>query len=142
MLVLIRSDTTAGLRACLEEEFNEIWCFDLRGNQLTKGEKSKQEGGKIFGSGSRTPVAILILIKNPTKGKCVIHYKDIGDYLTREQKLGKISELKSIENIKDWQIIKSDKHHDWLNHRTDEFLEYYTNRKQRCKGRKNHKHYF
>lgn len=120
----IRSDVTAGLRACLEEEFDEIWCFDLRGNARTQGEIRQKEGGNVFGLGSRTPVAILILIKHPTEKKCIIHYKDIGDYLTREEKLEKISELKSIDGIKDWDIIKPDKHHDWLDHRSDEFSKY------------------
>ncbi len=63
----IRTASTSGIRACLVDEFNEIWCFDLRGNQRTQGETSKKEGGKIFGSGSRAPVAIIILIKNPNK---------------------------------------------------------------------------
>ena len=35
----------------------------LRGDQRTAGEKSRQEGGKLFGSGSRAAVAILILVK-------------------------------------------------------------------------------
>ncbi len=120
----IRSDATAGLRACLEEEFDEVWCFDLRGDAYTQGELRRKEGGNVFGSGSRTPVAITILIKNPTKKKCVIHYKDIGDYLTREQKLGKISELKSINGIKDWEKISPDKHHDWIDQRPKGFSKY------------------
>ena len=28
----IRSDVAAGVRACLHEEFTDVWCFDLRGN--------------------------------------------------------------------------------------------------------------
>lgn len=52
-----------GFRECLIEEFNHIYVFNLRGNQRTSGELSRKEGGKIFGSGSRTPVAITILVK-------------------------------------------------------------------------------
>ena len=40
-----------------------IYCYNLRGNQRTAGELSRKEGGKIFGSGSRNTVAILILVK-------------------------------------------------------------------------------
>jgi predicted helicase len=47
----------------LEEEFSAIYVFNLRGNQRTSGELSRKEGGKIFGSGSRTPIAITILVK-------------------------------------------------------------------------------
>ena len=120
----IRSEAGAGIRACLAEEFNEIWCFDLRGNQRTQGETSRREGGKIFGSGSRAPVAITILIKNRTKKGCTIHYKDIGDYLTQEQKLKIVSESKSVQGINDWQIIKPDEYYDWLDQRGGEFNEY------------------
>ena len=136
----IQSDTTAGLRACLKEEFSEIWCFDLRGNQRTQGETSKKEGGKIFGSGSRAPVAITILVKDLQKlapppppaaatailstRKCSIHYCDIGDYHDRKKKLEIIAKFKSIKDIKNWQTINPDRHNDWLNQRDDELLKY------------------
>lgn len=59
-------NATAGFRRCLEKEFSAIYVFNLRGNQRTSGELSRREGGKIFGSGSRTPIAVTILVK---KGK-------------------------------------------------------------------------
>lgn len=59
----IDSNSDDGLRACLQSEFDYIYIFNLRGNQRTSGELSRKEGGKIFGSGSRTPVAISILVK-------------------------------------------------------------------------------
>ena len=120
----IRSETAAGIRACLAEEFNEVWCFDLRGNQRTQGEVSKKEGGKIFGSGSRAPVAITILIKNPKKNDCTIHYKNIGNYHNREKKLEIIKNTKSVQGIRDWQAITPDRHNDWLDQRGDEFSKY------------------
>ena len=43
--------------------FSSIYVFNLRGNQRTSGELSRKEGGKIFGLGSRTPIAITILVK-------------------------------------------------------------------------------
>lgn len=52
-----------GMRKCFEKEFSSIYVFNLRGNQRTSGELSRKEGGKIFGSGSRTPIAITILVK-------------------------------------------------------------------------------
>ena len=52
-----------GFRNSLVKEFDHIYVFNLRGNQRTQGETSRREGGKIFGSGSRTPVAITILVK-------------------------------------------------------------------------------
>jgi predicted helicase len=56
-------NSTDGFRKCLEKEFSSIYVFNLRGNQRTSGELSRREGGKIFGSGSRTPIAITILVK-------------------------------------------------------------------------------
>lgn len=58
-----------GFRKCLEREFSSIYVYNLRGNQRTSGELSRKEGGKIFGSGSRTPVAVTILVKRGTGGK-------------------------------------------------------------------------
>ena len=110
----LRSDTAAGFRACLHEEFAEVWCFDLRGNQRTQGETSRREGGKIFGSGSRAPITITILIKDPRRKKHTIHYKDIGDYLNREEKLARIKDAKSIRGISDWRERVPDEKHYWL----------------------------
>ena len=112
-----------GMRKCFAKEFSSVWVFNLRGNQRTQGELSRKEGGKIFGSGSRTPIAITILVKNPAKkGNAEIHYHDIGDYLTREQKLKIIRDFKSIKSRKmEWEIIEPNKKGGWINQRGDEF---------------------
>lgn len=109
-----------GFRACLESEFSDIYVLNLRGNQRTSGELSRKEGGKIFGGGSRTPISITFLVKNPTKAgqKPTIHYHDIGDYLTREQKLDLIKKFHSVAGSSlDWQIIEPTDRHDWINQR-------------------------
>ena len=97
--------------------------MNLRGNQRTSGELSRKEGGKIFGSGSRTPISITFLIKNPEKkGKATIQYNDIGDYLSREQKLKKISEFDSVDSSKlQWEIVAPNEKGDWINQRGDVF---------------------
>ena len=113
-----------GMRRCFEEEFTSIYVLNLRGNQRTSGELSRKEGGKIFGSGSRTPIAITFLVKNPAKkGQNVtIHYHDIGDYLTREQKLKMVKDYRSISSQKlDWQIIIPNEKADWINQRDGVF---------------------
>lgn len=121
----IEASTADGLRKCLAEEFSSLYIFHLRGNQRTSGEKSRQEGGKIFGSGSRAPIAISIFVKNPnTEQHGQIYFHDIGDYLTREEKLEKIAELKSIHGItviNGWATIAPDEHGDWLNQRDNSF---------------------
>lgn len=113
-----------GFRECLVEDFNSVYCFNLRGNQRTSGELSRKEGGKIFGSGSRTPVAITILVKKKgVKKDGFVRYFDIGDYLTREQKLSDVANFKSIKGIK-WKILTPNANHDWINQRNPEFMNF------------------
>jgi predicted helicase len=59
----LEANTADGLRKCLADEFSSIYVFHLRGNQRTSGELSRKEAGKIFGSGSRSPIAITLLVK-------------------------------------------------------------------------------
>lgn len=113
-----------GFRECLLEEFNHIYVFNLRGDQRTLGETSRREGGKIFGSGSRTPVAITILVKRKgVKKDRFIRYHDIGDYLSREQKLAIISEFGDISAIK-WSFITPNENNDWINQRNQSYINF------------------
>ena len=124
----VDANTADGLRKCLAEEFSSLYIFHLRGNQRTSGEKSRQEGGKIFGSGSRAPIAISILVKNPNVEKQgQIYFHDIGDYLSREEKLEKVANFKSLQGIaavNGWTTITPDEHGDWLNQRDDSFCDF------------------
>ncbi|WP_440532566.1 DEAD/DEAH box helicase [Variovorax sp. YR566] len=116
------ANASDGLRKCLAEEFSSLYVFHLRGNQRTSGETSRKEGGKIFGSGSRAPIAISLLVKNSqTSQHGQIHFHDIGDYLSREEKLEKISSYACVTGIPDWQIITPDAHGDWLKQRDGSF---------------------
>jgi predicted helicase len=120
----IDSNAAIGFRKCIEEEFTSIYVLNLRGNQRTKGELSRKEGGKIFGSGSRTPISITLLVRNPNKisNKATLFYHDIGDYLSREEKLGKLREYKSLlnNNINLKQIIANGAG-DWISQRNNIF---------------------
>lgn len=116
-----------GMRKCLEREFSAIYVFNLRGNQRTSGELSRKEGGKIFGSGSRTPIAITILVKKPkvSDKAARICYHDIGDYLSREEKLNIIRNMGDISNpLMQWVTITPNEHGDWLNKRSEQFKLY------------------
>jgi predicted helicase len=113
-----------GFRKCLADEFTSIYCFNLRGNARTSGEQRRKEKGNVFGGGTRTPIAITLLVKNvEKKQKCQIHYHDIGDYQTREQKLKIISDFGSIKSIK-WQKITPNENHDWINKRDPAFITF------------------
>ena len=112
-------NTGDGIRLSLAEDFSDIYVFNLRGNQRTAGELSRKEGGKVFGSGSRSTIAITIGIKDPNSTGFRLHYRDIGDYLSAEDKLNIVdsSSIKSIE----WSNIKPNEHGDWLNQRSEDF---------------------
>lgn len=120
----VEANTADGLRKCLADEFSSLYVFHLRGNQRTSGETSRREGGKIFGSGSRAPIAISLLVKNPDAAQSgQIYFHDIGDYLSREDKLEKIETYASVAGIPAdaWQVIAPDEHGDWLKQRDDSF---------------------
>ena len=116
----IDANTTDGIRLSLAEEYSQIYIYNLRGNQRTAGELSRKEGGKIFGGGSRNTVAIFVGVKDPRHaGSCEIRYRDIGDYLTREQKLRIITESQIATS--EFQSVTPNAHGDWINQRRDEF---------------------
>ncbi len=117
-------NSTDGFRKTLEKEFTSIWVFNLRGNARTSGELRQKEAGNIFGGGTRTPISITLLVKNPqrTTNKTTIHYYDIGDYLNRDEKLSIISKFRSVSNpqIK-WETIEPNEHGDWISKRNELF---------------------
>lgn len=124
-----------GLRHCLCQEFSSIYIYHLRGNSRLLGDLRRKEGGNIFDEASRTPVAVTILVKNPaaqtsgqmsqTSGKTAqgsgqIYFAEVGDYLTREQKLAHLQTLGSLLKAPLTQLVP-DSHDDWLNQRRSDF---------------------
>ncbi|NMF08290.1 DEAD/DEAH box helicase [Corynebacterium xerosis] len=117
----IDGNTGDGVRLSFAEDFSDIYVFNLRGNQRTAGEQSRKEGGKVFGSGSRATVAITIGVKRADgdHSPCSIHYRDIGDYLSTEEKLRIVGS--STLGTVDWQKITPNDHGDWINQRNADF---------------------
>jgi predicted helicase len=116
----IDGNTADGIRLSLADEYSALYVYNLRGNQRTAGELSRREGGKVFGAGSRNTIAILVAVKNrAATGPCRIFYRDIGDYLSREEKLDIIGSA-TLDAI-DWQGITPNQHGDWINQRDDTF---------------------
>lgn len=119
----LKGGATAGVRRCFCEEFNSIYVYNLRGNQRTQGEESRREGGKIFDSGSRATIAITLLVKNPaSKEHGVIRYRDIGDYLSRQEKLDILKG--AVDADPEWTVLTPDRHGDWLDQRDDAWYEF------------------
>lgn len=114
----VDSNSADGLRKCLAEEFSSLYVFHLRGNARTSGEQRRKERGNVFGEGTRTPIAITVLVRNPDaaeRGK--IYFHNIGDYLDQNEKLSIIRTLKSINGLgvqNGWDEIHPDENYDWL----------------------------
>ena len=117
----LRTPAAAGVRACLVEEFNEIWCLDLGGKKGVEGDgRNIFEYARNSSGGTTVSTAILILVKNTTQSTCIVKYSKLEtEYYSGEAKRNRIKELKSIEGVTDWRVIKPDRHHDWLNQRDD-----------------------
>ncbi|MFN3359407.1 MAG: type ISP restriction/modification enzyme, partial [Pseudomonas sp.] len=117
----LEANNMDGLRLSLAGEFSHLYIFNLRGNARTQGEQRRMEGGGIFDAGSRTPVAITIMVKDPAhEGPCQLHYHDIGDYLSREEKLAIIDDFASIDRMP-WQRLRPNAEGDWINQRDPAF---------------------
>lgn len=113
-----------GVRKCWQSEFSEIYVFDLKGNARTSGERRRQEGGNIFDSGSRTGVAITVLIKKKNhQGDANIYHLEIDDYLSRQEKLEEIKRQGRIKKSAFTQITPN-AHGDWITERDEEFATY------------------
>ena len=133
------ANSTDGVRLTLQDEFSQIFVYDLKGNQRTSGERSRREGGKIFGSGSRTGVAITVLVKDPSHtGTAEIFYAEVEDYATRQEKLNQIEAYASIAGISAanaFSSITPNQHGDWISSRDEHFATFQEIGNQALKGK-------
>ena len=133
----IDGNSADGLRRCLVDEFSKLYVYNLRGNARTSGETRKREAGNVFGGGSRTPVTICVLVKDPSHtGEAVLHYRDIGDYLSREEKLDIIDREGSIART-EWEVIVPNAEADWVNQRDENYDTYQPIGDKATKGKPN-----
>lgn len=119
----INGNSADGIRKSLVKDFDHLYVFNTRGNARGAGDLRKKEAGNVFGGGSRTTVAVLLAVKDPAHtGDCELHYRDIGDYLSRGQKLEIIDSAGL--NGDDWQTITPNKKGEWLNQSSSAFQEF------------------
>lgn len=117
----IDGNTADGIRNSFMNEFSTIYVYNLRGNARTSGETRRRESGNVFGEGTRTQVAICILVKKADhEGSAVLNYRDIGDYLSREEKLDILSTDGSLRGT-DWEQIVPNEAGDWINQRDERY---------------------
>jgi predicted helicase len=114
------ANNTDGMRKCLADDYSHLYVFNLRGFIRGKSKDlSSKEGGNVFDI--LTGVAITIMVKDPAHaGPCELNYHDIGDYLSREEKLEIIEGFGSIDAI-DWQRLHPNDSGDWINQRDPAF---------------------
>ncbi|MDZ4137367.1 MAG: type ISP restriction/modification enzyme [Erythrobacter sp.] len=121
-------NVTDGLRKCFAEEFSSMHVFHLRGNARTSGERRRKEGGNVFDQGSRAPVGIALLVKNPNaqeRGRILFH--DIGDYLSKAEKLARIRDFGSVVGIGEsngWSTIQPDENATWINQGDENYARF------------------
>ena len=120
----IDSNSADGMRLSLADEFSDIHIYNLKGNALTSGDRRQREGGGVFGAGSKTTVAITILVKDPDRpGPARIHYIEVDDYLKREEKLRVVADAGSFGGLSA-AVITPNGHGDWINQRCDDFATF------------------
>lgn len=113
--------STNGVRKSFNEEFNYVYVLNLRGGiRGLNGDLAKKEGQNIFDI--MTGVSICLLVKDGSTTR-EVKYFDIGDYLSRKDKINKLEEFKSIINIP-WESIIPDVNGDWINQRDENYQNY------------------
>ena len=132
----IDGNAADGLRKCLVDEFSKLYVYNLRGGiRGRNGDDAKREGNNVFDI--MTPVAICVLVKDPSHtGEAVLHYRDIGDYLSREEKLNIIAGEGSIAHT-EWEVIVPNAEADWVNQRDENYDTYQPIGDKATKGKPN-----
>ncbi|XKE94435.1 DEAD/DEAH box helicase family protein [Metaplanococcus flavidus] len=111
-----------GMRKSLLEEFSDVYIIDLKGQIRRRSkDQAKIEGGNIFDI--MTGVAITLFVKDEKKsGIGSLHYLSIGDSLSKNEKLFKLTQWERISNIiDDMKIIIPNDKGDWINQRNSNF---------------------
>lgn len=131
-------NAASGIRACFAKEFSYIYVVNLRGNARTKGEQRRKEAGNVFEEASRAAITLTFLVKEEqnNENSAKIHYHDIGDYLTRDQKLRTLEIFQSVAHTP-MKKVNPNKEHDWIAQRNTKFTNYLPlarSRKSNTKG--------
>lgn len=113
----IDGNTGAGVRLSFVDDFSDIYVYNLRGNSRNSGEQAKREGGNVFNV--RVGICVTIAVKDTSQSGCQIHYYEVDDYASREEKLQQV--LHSTLDTIEWVQIVANEYGDWLNHRSPEF---------------------
>ena len=135
----VDGNATDGVRLSLQEEFSQVFIYDLKGNARTSGDRRRREGGNVFEAGSRTGVAITILVRDPSHSSTAeVFYTEATDYATRQEKLDQIRSYQSIEGISEadaFRPITPNQHGDWISSRDERFATFQEIANKALKGK-------
>ena len=124
----VDGNSADGVRLSLQEEFSQIFIYDLKGYALASGIRRQKEAGNVFGDETKTGIAITILIRDPTySSPAEIFYTEAEDYATRQEKLDQIKSYQSIEGISEadaFRPITPNQHGDWISSRDERFATF------------------
>lgn len=130
----IDGNTADGVRLTWAEEFSDIFIYNLKGNARSQGERRRQEAGNVFGEGSRTGVAIAVLVKTKAHtGPAAIHYAEIADYATRQEKFDILEKEKFLPGTT-FESITPNQAGDWINQRDERYVTYQAIGDKKTKG--------
>ncbi len=115
----INSRTFDGFRKVVEQEFNEIWVIDLKGNARTSGERRRQEGGNVFYNQIRVGVAVYFCVKKKGINGCKIYYQAVRDYAKADEKRDFLKAQRLSE--RKFEQIIPDKDSNWINLSDNDF---------------------
>ena len=131
--------TADGVRLSLQEEFSQIFIYDLKGYAHTSGIRRQKEAGNVFGDETKTGIAITVLIKDPTHSSTAeVFYAEAEDYATRQEKLDQVKSFRSIEGISGADAFRSitpNEHGDWISTRDERFATFQEIGNKRLKGK-------
>ena len=113
----IDGNTGAGVRLSMAEDFTDLYIYNLRGNSRNAGDQAKREGGNVFDI--RVGVSIAVGVKDESKQTFDLHYAELADYSSKDEKLSAITSA-LIDNLT-WRTIEPNRDGDWLNQRSEEF---------------------
>lgn len=120
----IDGNTADGVRLTWRDEFTDIFVYNLRG-QLpmgVTGETLKREGGNVFDI--KVGVAVTVLVRQAGhERKRSLHYRDIGDYLSKEEKIASIAQEGSLRGSRYIELTPNDVG-DWIDQRDERFGTY------------------
>ncbi len=99
-------DSKAGLRACLREEFTDVWCYDLRGG-----------GASSAGDDATRDAVVVIMVRNPKKAGHLVHYARVGRRYGGRDKLDHIKKIGSIAGVSGWRVVPDSRRYRWVRQR-------------------------